>query len=155
MIPLISRMMYKNKRVELYYLSDCAPKHVDITSFVEKSEDLLTFLNVEIQTFRVEDYIVKGIVFISDWQRTYDSSDKFLGISWLRNQFASKFTIPAASASELIEKLKIEGFIEETNKNLSSGETKTSIALTAKGRYEVAKLNVKVAVTEEKKITNK
>lgn len=148
MIPIISRMMYKNKHVELYYLSSAAPQHVDITSFVQRSEDLLTFLNVEVKTYDINEYIFKALVFISDWQKYYNDSDLYLGVPWLRGQFAKNFGITASVSSELIEKLKLEDLIIDGRKKMKNDEIKTSIELTDKGRELIKEHLDKVAATK-------
>lgn len=147
MIPIISRMMYKNKRVELYYLSDAAPKHVDITSFVHSSEDLLSFLNVEIKTYEVDSYITKALLFINDWYKKYETSNLFLGTSWLRSQFVKSFGITVNISSELIEKLKVDELIYDDKKVLSDGELKTTVKLSIKGQTYIEDVLAEVAST--------
>ncbi|QYY44570.1 NYN domain-containing protein [Aneurinibacillus thermoaerophilus] len=147
MIPIISRMMYKGKRVELYYLSEAAPKHIDMTSFVHYHEDLLDFLNVEVKSYDIEDYIIEGLLFIKQWQEKYEETDRFLGIPWLRMQYASKFSLPGNKSSELIEKMKLEGLIEEKRKFVK-GENKLSLSLTEKG-LQLLEQTVSEAATGE------
>jgi len=133
MIPILSRLMYKGKRVELYYLSDAAPKHVDLSEFVHYSEDLLQFLNVEIRSFDVEDYVTKALMFIREWHGKYDKSDKYLGSSWLRQQFSENFGIPVSVSGELLDRLKIEEYIEYVPKVKQDGQAKMSVTLTERG----------------------
>ncbi|MEC0211337.1 NYN domain-containing protein [Paenibacillus ehimensis] len=151
MIPIISRMMYKNKRVELYYLSNAVPKHVDITSYVQRSEDLLDFLNVEIKKYEVHEYVLKALLFVSEWHKKYHETDMFLGASWLRTQFSKNFMITAAVASELIEKLKLEDYIIDDKKKLSNGEVKNTLNLTGKGQVVVEKHEAMIATSLENK----
>lgn len=133
MIPVISRMMYKNKRVELYYLSAAAPKHVDITSFVHSSEDLLSFLNIEVKQYKIDDFLIRALIFIREWHAKFGDQDKYLGASWLRNTLARDLGITVAVSSELLEKLKIEELTREDRKQLTNGEVKPTLVLTEKG----------------------
>lgn len=150
MIPIISRMTYKSKRVELYYLSDSLPQHIDMTSFVNSSEDLLTFLNVEVINYEIDDYIVTALEFIRDWNVNYKTTDKFLGVPWLREQFTRKFGITSNVASRLIEKLKVDKLINEGTKKLSNDNVKPSINLTTKGSTLLSGLVSEVAATGNK-----
>lgn len=61
MIPILSRMIFKGKQVHLYYLSEAAPKHVDITEYAHYSEDLVEFINVEQKTYVIDDYVVPSL----------------------------------------------------------------------------------------------
>jgi len=133
MIPLLSRLMYKGKRVELYYVSEAAPKHIDITEFAHYSEDLLQFLNVDVRSFDVEDYVTRALTFIGDWHAKYDHTDKYLGSSWLRQQFSDHFGIPASVAGALVERLKAKGLIEFAPKTKLDGQTKMSVIVTPAG----------------------
>lgn len=132
MIPILSRMIYKGKHVELFYLKDAAPKHVDISTYAHYSEDLLDFLNVEVTNHDIKDYISDALNLIHLWDRDYGDKDRFLGQGWLRDHYTQKMGIPAKVASELIEHLKNEQLIDERPKKISSG-IKQSICLTDDG----------------------
>lgn len=148
MIPILSRMMYKGKRVELFYLSKAAPRHVDITNYAHFSQDLLEFLNVEVVQHQVERYVAGALGFINWWEEQYSKSDQYLGKGWLRGQLVQKLSIPADVSSELIERLLIEELVYEGRKARQSGEVKTSLTLTEKGREY---LHVPAAAAKEEK----
>jgi len=135
MIPIMSRLMYKGKRVELFYLSKAAPQHVDMTKYAHYSQDLLQFLNVEFKEFLVENYFIPALFFIRDWEVKYGAQgDKFLGTSWLRSKLSENLGIPANTSSELIEKMQLEEYILPVKKQLSNGTIKTSLSLTNKAK---------------------
>ncbi|AIC95650.1 MULTISPECIES: NYN domain-containing protein [Shouchella] len=141
MVPIMSRLMYKGKRVELYYLSEAAPKHTDITNYSHYSEDLREFLQLEVKEYHLESYKVDALRFIEEWEARFGTENElYLGAPWLRNQFSVKFGMPANSASELIDLLKIEKLIGSENKELKNGDVKPSIALTEEGRNWLAPL---------------
>lgn len=133
MIPILSRLMYKGKRVELFYLSTALPQHINMTNFAHHSEDLLEFLNVQVETFDVEDYILKALEFINDWHVNFSETDKFLGTSWLKTQLANTLTIAPNKVSELIETLQTTEYIYDGVKETLTGK-KTSLMLTEKGK---------------------
>jgi len=149
MIPIMSRMMYKGKRVELYYLSNAAPKHVDITNFAHYSEDLLTFLNIDVKDYNITDYIDKALLFIRDWYSKYgDSPKRYLGRSYLKSLLSSKLSVPETFTSDLIEKLIVDELITEVKKEVNNngvGELKPSIALTPKGEKTIIDIIKQVA----------
>ncbi|WP_010278752.1 NYN domain-containing protein [Paenibacillus senegalensis] len=151
MIPIISRLMYKNKHVELYYLSDAAPQHIDITSFVHDSEDLLTFLNVEVEKITADDYIQPSLLFIHDWHEKHKDDNLFLGLNWLRGRLSKEFSIPVRTASEIIEKLKVNDLVIEGRKSIVTAdnevEVKTSLTLTDSGKQQIGSLVSEVAAT--------
>lgn len=135
MIPILSRMMYKGKRVELYYLEEAAPKYVDINTYVHYSEDLTHFLNIEKVSYNPDDFIIQALVLIQEWEHKYkDDGDYYLGSSWLKNHMAENLGIPEIVASEIIERLKTEEYIFDGMKILSNGQRKTSITLADKAK---------------------
>ncbi|MEB9895270.1 NYN domain-containing protein, partial [Bacillus cereus] len=140
MIPLISRLVYKGIRVELYYISDSAPKHVDITAYPHYSEDLLTFLNVDVKTYEVEGKIDHALFIINSWHVQYKETDRYLGAKYLKEQFAKSFGLPPKQASELLERLEIEKLITTGTKRLSNGEAKKSIILSQAGEVRISPL---------------
>lgn len=142
MVPIMSRLMYKGKRVELYYLSEAAPKHTDITNYSHYSEDLRDFLQLEIKEYHLESYKLDALRFVEEWEQRFGSENElYLGAPWLRNQFSIKFGIPANSASELIDLLKVEKLLGTENKELKNGDIKPSLALTEQGRSWLAPLS--------------
>ncbi|MCM2675755.1 NYN domain-containing protein [Alkalicoccobacillus plakortidis] len=146
MVPIMSRLMYKGKQVHLFYLSEAAPKHTDITNYSHHSEDLGNFLKLEEQEYELDAYVEQSLQFIDEWEKKYGDSDLYLGAPWLRNQYSLKFSIPANSASELIDLLKVRKLIGTINKDLSTGEVKPSLALTEKGRNTVTPFVESVSV---------
>ncbi|WZY00256.1 NYN domain-containing protein [Bacillus sp. FSL W7-1360] len=141
MVPIMSRLMFKGKRVELYYLSEAAPKHTDITNYSHYSEDLREFLQLEVKEYDLTAYKMEALRFIEEWESRFGAGNElYLGAPWLRNQFSLKFAMPANAASELIDLLKVERLIGTENKELRNGDVKPSLALTELGRAWIAPL---------------
>lgn len=150
MIPILSRMMYKGKRVELFYLSDAAPKYVDMSTYVHHCEDLIDFLKVERKTYEIDTYILHALKLIQEWESKFGSSDRFLGATWLKGDLSKKLGLPEVLASDLIEKLQLEKLIEDSKKTLKNGQSKTSIIVTEKGKKAItASIISEVAASKE------
>lgn len=134
MVPIMSRLMYKGKRVELFYLSDAAPKHTDITNYCHYSEDLLNFVNVEKEEVNPELYWEETIKFIMDWENRFKDNDNYyLGAPYIRDKVSNKLNFPPKIASVVIEQLEVEGFITTINKDFK-GSKKQSYTVTEKGK---------------------
>ncbi|WP_042229165.1 NYN domain-containing protein [Paenibacillus popilliae] len=140
MIPVISRLVYKGIRVELYYTSDSAPKHVDITTYPHYSEDLLKLLNVDVKTYEVEGLIDKALLIINSWHAQFKETELYLGSKYLKKQFTMSFGLPTKQASELLERLEIQNLITTGTKYLSNGEAKKSIILSQAGKVRITPL---------------
>ncbi|AGR47181.1 hypothetical protein JIMMER1_40 [Brevibacillus phage Jimmer1] len=139
MIPILSRMMYKGKQVELFYLDKAAPQHVDITNYAHVSHNLLEFLNIQEKDYNLDDYIIPAIKIVDEWHRKFDKvSDRYLGKAWLRGELSKKLNLPSEKCSVLIEKLIVDSLIFESKKELSKGETKPSIKLTDEAKLMIA-----------------
>jgi uncharacterized LabA/DUF88 family protein len=134
MIPILSRLMYKGKRVELFYLSKAAPQHVDMTNYAHYSEDLLDFLSVEVKNYHVDDYILPALQFIHEWWIKFrDDQSRYLGTGWFKGELVKHLGIPEAKCSEVIEKLTVEEYTQQIKKPFKDGTMKVSLALTVKG----------------------
>ncbi|APO48045.1 NYN domain-containing protein [Paenibacillus xylanexedens] len=139
MIPVISRMVYKGKRVELFYLSNSVPKHIDMLTFANYSEDLLSFLNVSVEKVTIENYVIEALKIIQDWHIVNSSKDLFLGNSYLRKDFTRKLSIPPNTSSQLLENLTVNKLVEDGVKLMSSGDKKNSLKLTDEGTALLAR----------------
>lgn len=97
------------------------------------SEDLLSFLNVDIKSIDLNDYIPQAIKIIDDWHKKFGNTDYFLGSKFLRDQFTKQLSIPPNHSSDLLEKLMVNDLAVDGVKILKSGEKKSSIHLTPQG----------------------
>lgn len=149
MIPILSRMMYKGKHVELYYLSDAAPKYVDMSSYAHHCEDLIDFLKIEKISYNINDFIIPALNIINQWEQKFRTSDKFLGTTWLKRMLSENLALPELKSSDLIEKLQLENLIEDSKKILSDGE-KPTIVVSQTGIQLLSEYTKEIAVSEEK-----
>jgi len=125
MIPLMSRLMYKGKRVELFYIESALAKHTDLRNYAHISRDLITFLNVDTTPIDIRDKIAEAIVHIHNWHERYKESDITLGNKFLKNLFCDKMGLPSEAASRLIDLLKHEDIIREDTKVVSGAPRQT------------------------------
>ncbi|WP_378211153.1 NYN domain-containing protein [Anoxybacteroides rupiense] len=149
MIPLLSRLMYKGKRVELYYVPDGVSKYIDITTYAHYSQNLLELLNVEIKRYNIQDYIIPALEFIQQWwNHNKEKDDRFLGAGWLVEKFEKIFSLPSTYASKLLDELQIQDYVHQVNKKFK-GEMKPSLALTEKGEKYLSVAMTEVAASSD------
>jgi len=120
MIPIMSRLMYKGKRVELFYIDSSAPKHTDITNFCHKAYNLMEFLSVEVKTIQYEEYIGPGILAVKKWHEKHAGSHVFLGKLFMRNCFVSDLQLTPQQASRLVDLFIGEKIVIESHRNGNS-----------------------------------
>ncbi|RAU57434.1 NYN domain-containing protein [Bacillus safensis] len=142
MIPIMSRLMYKGKRVELFSLAKSAPKYIKMNQYAHKTKDLVQFLNIEEREHDRSEISSKILTVITEWHDRFGkSADRYLGTSWLKTDLIRKLGVPADLISELLEELKQEGFIEEQvkliEKGPEKGKSKNQIACTVKGEERI------------------
>lgn len=109
----MSRMLYRGKHVELFYVEDAIAKHTDIRNYAHESYDLLDFLSVDISPKNPTDYLQEAIVYISEWHAQPANKTKNLGPKWLRDGLADYLSIPSNTASQVIELLHRYNIIRE------------------------------------------
>lgn len=113
MIPIMSRMLYRGKHVELFYVEDAIAKHTDIRNYAHESHDLLDFLRVDISPKNPSDFIEEAVTYISDWHAQPANKTKNLGPKWLRDGLADYLSIPSNTASQVIDLLHKGNYIRE------------------------------------------
>jgi uncharacterized LabA/DUF88 family protein len=118
MIPIMSRLMYKGKRVELFYVDSTAPKHTDITNFCHKAYNLMEFLNVEVKTIQYDEYIGPGILAIKKWHEKHEGNPNvFFGKLFMKNCFTSDLQLIPQHASRLVDLFIGEKIVVERHNN--------------------------------------
>lgn len=122
-IPILSRMMYKGKRVELLYLSAAAPQRIDMTSYAHDSVDLQDLLHIEVKEYDVESLVPDALKIIDDWNTKYGANkDYWLGATMVKGKFQKELSIPGDIASELLEYLTVNLLIKAENRQTSKGQ---------------------------------
>ena len=141
MIPIMSRMMYKRKRVELYYVPAAARE--EITYYAHAVYDLREFLKIEEREYNLDDYVIPALEAIEEWMDwNRGKPNVWLGGIALTNALLKKLQIPEKQVSDLIETMEIEGIIAQRGIKVN-GKPKKEYYITDKGQDELT--NRKVA----------
>lgn len=111
MIPIMSRLMYKRKRVELFYVPAVARE--EITYYAHEVYDLRDILKIEERDYNLDDYILPALQEIVDWIPRNQGKKNWLGGIMLIRTLTSKLQIPEIYISDLIEKMEIEKLIAQ------------------------------------------
>lgn len=127
MIPIMSRMLYRGKFVELFYVEDAIAKHTDIRNYAHQSYDLLSFLHVDVSPKNPADYVSDAMQYISEWHGQPANKSKNLGPKWLRDGLADYLSIPSNTASQVIDLLHRGSFIREELRTNEYGTHKNII----------------------------
>lgn len=155
MIPIMSRLMYKGKRVELYSISSATSKQFDMNRYAHQHVDLLDFLGIEAKEYDLDTLIEPALKAIKGWNDKFETDNsKFLGDPALKDLFQKELGIPQDTGSQLIERLEVEKLIEKQPKEYYHRATKqtsnkASNKLTANGLAKISN-NSQVAAAEIK-----
>lgn len=121
MIPIMNRLMYKGKRVEIFYPhSDAAPQHDNMRNYAHESYDLLAFLNVDTSNVvNLENYIEQAIQAIYDWHETHKNNDElYFGKKFMHTCFIQSIkNMTPGIASRLVDYIIKEQIVKEEYKN--------------------------------------
>lgn len=123
MIPLISRLMYKGKTVDLFYLEDALEdEEKNITVYATRCFNLYDFLNIEVKEYNPQDYIDKTIQWIHKWHQEARNVDFALGYKIFKQNLEREFQIPLETIDDIRTILEDDGMIKNEKKITSRGE---------------------------------
>jgi uncharacterized LabA/DUF88 family protein len=112
MIPIMSRLKYKKKKIHLYYTSQNTSQTVKFNSFCDFSCDLLKLFCIDINKGKPEYWFDKVKNIISDWYKNPQNLNKSYGFSWLKKDIAEKCNLSEQYASEIINLMIDNGMVE-------------------------------------------
>lgn len=134
MIPILSKLRYMGKTVDLFYNSAATSNFVDIAQYADKSTDLLSFINVEVKSFDITSVINDAVRIVYDWYLSHDSNEaRWLGYNFLKERFLFDLHVPEDKCEQLFELLRSDGFIELVHRKVSAGRIVNHIAITQQG----------------------
>ena len=130
MIPIMNRLKYEDKHIDLYYLDYCraqdssllnyADENIPIETLVNLHEESITDAEIERTYLRpVMDKIIR-----LDTQNVANKNGNYIGLLWLKNQLQSKgflyinnqpISLSGINVNVLIEFLKEKEFIYISN----------------------------------------
>lgn len=106
MIPIMSRMIFKGKKVHLYYLGANTSQYQDITKYAHLSRDLITVFNIDVEKGKPEYWKDMAIKHMEKWYQDKRNINKLYGAKWLNEGLQSEFFVSYKLASSIIEYLE-------------------------------------------------
>ncbi|MWC27169.1 NYN domain-containing protein [Paenibacillus sp. MMS18-CY102] len=120
MIPIMSRMIFKGKKVHLYYIGTNTSQYQDITSYAHLHADLIDIFEIKGQN-EIEYWIDKSIKYIQDWYTEPKNKSKLLGGKWLNDGLQNTYFISRNLSSSIIEKLERDLTIKKITERSAEG----------------------------------
>lgn len=117
MIPIMSRLIFKGKKVHLYYIEDKVSHYQDITGFCHVKHNLINLFKIESERLENSYWKNKAIEIIENWFAEPNNKAKMLGGKWLNDILSKDLFLPPKRVSELIDYLVVEQLIEKETKN--------------------------------------
>jgi uncharacterized LabA/DUF88 family protein len=111
MIPIMSRMAYKGKKVHLYYLGTNTSQYQNITDYAHKSLDLTKVFEFDLQRANPHYWEETIKNHIKIWYTDRRNQTKLYGGNWLNDDLKEKFKMSFKLASAVIKHLEDEGII--------------------------------------------
>lgn len=111
MIPIMSKIMFKGKRVELFYIKSALAKHIDLSRYCNNFVNLIDLLNIPVPNVNPYDYIDRAILLIHKWLSNPRNSKLFLGPSFLKKTLYKELQLPEQICSKLINILEENDYI--------------------------------------------
>ncbi|WP_069649761.1 NYN domain-containing protein [Caloranaerobacter ferrireducens] len=142
MIPIMSRMMYKGKKVHLYYIDENRSQYQNITNYAHLSEDILTIFNISLERKKPEYWLDDVINIINQWYNNPKNNNKLLGGKWLNQELQEKLFMSHNLASNVIQYLEENEYIKKVSRVLNDKNIEGYI-LNSKNNENVIKMNEK------------
>lgn len=108
MIPIMSRMIYKGKKVHLYYIGTNVSQYQDITKYSHYNQDFLTVFNIDKDRANANYWVEKVCQHIREWYDDSKNKNNMYGGTWLRDGLIKTFSMSKSLASSVIEHLETE-----------------------------------------------
>lgn len=125
MIPIMSRMIFKGKKVHLFYTGLNVSQYQDITNYAHFYNDIVQTFNIDLNRRNPSYWKESVISYINEWYAFSKNKGKALGAKWLNGGLVEKYCMSPILASNCISyleneaqiiKVKLgsnEGFIDE------------------------------------------
>ena len=111
MIPIMSRMIYKGKKVHLLYIGVNSSQYQDITQYAHVSYDLVNIFDINTERAKPEFWKDSVLEHISNWYSDPKNKGKIYGAKWLNEDMQQKFQMSQKLASSVIQYLEENRFI--------------------------------------------
>lgn len=122
MIPIMSRMVYKNKKVHLYYFSSHISQSQNIIQYAHLAVDIVKLFTIDTRRKEAIYWRDKIIQVIREWHKSSKNQNKALGASFLRNELNEKLNISNSLIGESILILDKEKAVKKRKKIVAGKE---------------------------------
>lgn len=116
MIPIMSRLKYKAKKIHLYYTSQNTSQTIHFDTYCDYSCDLLTLFSIDVKPGNPEYWFEKVKMKISEWYKDANNANKLYGFSWLKKDIVDDFKISEIYAGEIINLMNDKNIITKKQK---------------------------------------
>lgn len=113
MIPIMSRLIFKGKKVHLYYIEQNTSQYQHITEYCHISQDLLKVLGVEEKRKTPTYWVDRVLELIEEWYSSPSNKTLCLGGKWLNELLCDKIFVSSRFASEIISYMSTNDIIKE------------------------------------------
>lgn len=142
MIPIMSRMIYKGKKVHLYYIDENKSQYQNITNYAHLSEDILTIFNISLKRKNPEYWLDDVMNVINQWYNNPKNKNKLLGGKWLNQELQEKLFMSHNLASNVIQYLEENEYIKKVSR-VSNDKNIEGYVLNSENNKNVIKMNEK------------
>lgn len=113
-------MIYKGKKVHLYYIDENRSQYQNITNYAHLSEDILKIFKISLERKKPEYWIDDAKNVIIEWYNDPRNNGKMLGGKWLNQELQEKLFMSHKLASDVIQYLEQNQYIkkESNDKNI-------------------------------------
>ena len=120
MIPIMSRLIFKGKKVHLYYIEDKVSHYQDLTGFCHIKHNLKNIFKLDSDRLEPAYWESQAITLIEKWYSEPKNKDKnkTLGGKWLNDLLTENLSILPTKATTIIDYLESEGkILRKTQEN--------------------------------------
>lgn len=103
MLPIMSRLKYKGKKVHLYYVSQNVSQTVHFELCCDFSCDILKLFLIDVTKSKPDYWFDEVTKQVSGWYEDSNNSGKTYGFQWLKNDLVSILNISEQFAGEIIK----------------------------------------------------
>lgn len=128
MIPIMSRLIFKGKKVHLYYIEDKVSHYQNITGFCHVKHNLKDLFKIDSNRLENSYWEKDAINIIEKWFGDSKNSGKVLGGKWLNDILSKELFLSPSRTSSLMD-------------HLITSQIIISKLIDGKTSYELAKKN--------------
>ena len=113
MIPIMSRLIFKGKKVHLYYIENKVSHYQNLTGFNHVKNDLAKLFKLDEKRLENDYWKDQAIKIIKEWYNDEKNKEKSLGGKWLNDILSEKLFLSSERVRGLIDFLVDNKLIEK------------------------------------------